>query len=84
VWIETGEFVELHRRAGHDEAAAGIAVGRITGFRVRSEKRDPVMVFQHGGVLKREGVAIETKLGLGGACRRRTDHRDGTKPPNTR
>jgi hypothetical protein len=84
VWIETGEFVELHGRAGHDEAAASIAVGRVTRFRLGSEKRDPVLVFQHGGVLKCECVAIEAKPGLGSACRRRTDQSDGTKPPKTR
>src|SRR5436190_1970695 len=44
VWIEPGKFAELHRRAGHDEAAASIAVGRVTRFRLRSEKRDPVVV----------------------------------------
>jgi hypothetical protein len=53
-------------------------------LRVRSEKRDPVLVFQHGGVLKRECVAVEAKLRLGSTCRGRTDHSDGTEPPDTR
>src|SRR5581483_2458657 len=82
--IETSEFAELHRRPGHDEAAPGITVGRITRFRLRSKKRDPVVVFQHGGVLEREAVAIETELRPGSAGRGHADDNDCADPPDTR
>jgi hypothetical protein len=72
--------VKLHRSARHHEAAAGIAVGGIIGFRFRPEKRNAVVVFQHGGVLKREGIAIETELCYRCAATRQGDNCKRTEP----
>jgi len=66
--IEPGEFPELHRGARHDEAAAGVFVGRIVAVRSRAQKRNPVFIFEDGSVLEREGVALETESGCKAAA----------------
>jgi hypothetical protein len=71
--IEPGEFPELHRGARHDEAAAGVFVGRIVAVRPRAQKRNPVFIFEDGSVLEREGVALETEGGCKAAALRQRD-----------
>ena len=40
------------------------------------------MIFEHGLICEREGIAVETKVWLDSACRCRTD-RDRAEPRNT-
>ena len=63
--IEPREFAELHYGARHDKAAAGVFVGRIVAVRSGAQKGNPIFIFEDGGVLEREGVALETE----GSCK---------------
>src|SRR5436853_2170889 len=66
--IKPGEFAELHYGARHDKAAAGVSVRRIVAIRSGAQKRNPVFIFEDGGVLEREGVALETEGGCKAAA----------------
>src|SRR6266480_5179896 len=82
--IETGELAELHRRARHDKTAAGIFVSGIVACRSCAQKWDPVLILQHGGVLKRQGVTIKTKIRSRHARLHRRDSSERAEPANTR
>src|SRR5436309_12584187 len=82
--IETGELAELHRGARHDKTAAGIFVGRIIACRFCTQKGNPILILEHGGVLKRQGVAIKAKIRSSYARLHRGDSSDGTEPANSR
>src|SRR5438034_11382174 len=60
--IEMGELAELHRGACHDKTAAGIFVGGIIACRFCAQKGNPILILEHGGVLKRQGVASQAKI----------------------
>ena len=59
--IEPGEFAELDNGAAHDEAATRVLVRRVAG-QLALKSWHSVLVFEHRGILKRERVAIKTKL----------------------
>src|SRR5437016_7122137 len=82
--IEMGELAELHRGARHDKTAAGIFVGRIIACRFCTQKGNPILILQHGGVLKSQSVAVETKIPRCRARLHRRDSSDCTEPVNPR
>src|SRR5438552_8452086 len=83
-WIEPGEFTELHHGACHDKTAASILVSRIVACRSCTQKGNPVLVLQHGGVLERQCVAIKTEAGPCSAPRYQSYTDKNAELPKTR
>src|SRR5947208_9024124 len=81
--IETGELAELHRGARQHKTAAGIFVGGIVACRFCAQKGNPILILEHGGVLKRQGVAIKTKIRSPYARLHRSDSSEHAEPANT-
>src|SRR6266571_5141747 len=81
--IEPREFTELHHGACHDKTAASIFVNRIVACRSRTQKGNPVLILQHGGVLERQCVAIKTEVGPCRAPRYQSYSDENAKPTNT-
>lgn len=79
--IEPRELLKLHRCAAQHETVAIVCVSFHR--RLFPQRSVSFVIFEHGLICEREGVAVEAKVWLYGACGCRKDP-DRPQPRNTR